>query len=381
MTHKLYYDDAYIKEFTAKVTEVTEDEGVYKIVLEKTAFFPEEGGQFSDSGTIGGVKVLDVKEADGIIYHFLEKPFSVGEEVDCVLDFEERFEKMQCHTAEHLLCGIIHRIYGFENVGFHLGKDDVTFDVDEVLSKEELDKVEELANRAVFENVRVIAYMPSPDVLPTLEYRSKLELTENVRIVEIEGYDSCACCAPHVKTTGEIGLIKLLEFHKHRGGTRIHFQAGIRALYDYRRKYASVKAVSALTSTPQEEVSDAVEKLVGDLDLARGEIKALKLSIAKLKAIGFECVKGNAVAVLEDMSYEELREFSNHAVKKVGGILVALSGNDGDYKYIISSESVDLRAMAKEINKALCGRGGGRPEMIQGSFASGIEEIRAFFEK
>ena len=225
MTQKLYYIDAYTKEFDAELISVTAAEGGFDVVLDRTAFFPEEGGQSADTGSIGGARVLDVYEQQGIIHHLTDVS-PEGKQVHCVLDFDSRFEKMQCHTAEHILCGIIHRIFGLDNVGFHLGADEVTFDVDGVLDRSQLDKVEEIANNVVFSNLSVRTYFPSSEELSSMEYRSKLDLTEGVRLVEVEGTDTCACCAPHVSRTGEIGLIKILDFMKHRGGTRIWMVAG-----------------------------------------------------------------------------------------------------------------------------------------------------------
>lgn len=214
-----------------------------------------------------------------------------------------------------------------------------------------------------------------------MEYRSKLDLTEGVRLVEVEGTDTCACCAPHVSRTGEIGLIKILDFMKHRGGTRIWMVAGKRALLDYRRKYDSVKKISAMLCTPQPDVADTLSVYIADSEKTKTSLKEARLNIAEQSARFLEEVEANLVILLPDFTIPELIAFSNIANKRVGGITVALSGSEGDYKYVISSSSVDLRAMAKEINMALGGRGGGRPEMIQGSFSASLAEIKKYFEK
>ena len=261
MTQKLYYIDQYIKEFDAEVLSVSRVEGGFEVVLDKTAFFPEEGGQTADTGLIGGARVLDVQEKDGTVVHTVDSELTVGSRQRCTLDFDLRFEKMQCHTAEHILCGIIHRRYGFENVGFHLGECEVVFDIDGVLDRAAVDAVLCEANRAVYENRSVTTVFPTPDELPTLEYRAKLDITENVRIVNIDGYDSCACCAPHVSRTGEIGMIAILGFEKHRGGTRLYMVAGKRSERDYNERLAVARRISALTSEPQKTIDVAVEKL------------------------------------------------------------------------------------------------------------------------
>lgn len=379
-TMKLYYFSAYMKECYAGVISCEAVEGGYRTLLDRTVFFPEEGGQTADTGKIAGIDVLDVKEEDGFIYHYTKEPIE-GESVYCAIDFEERFEKMQCHTAEHILCGIIHDKYKYENVGFHLGSDVVTFDVDGELTREQIEEIEALANEAVFANRNVKDEFPQPFELERMQYRSKLELTRDVRIVTIEGVDVCACCAPHVSKTGEVGIIKILDFMRHRGGMRITMVAGRRALRDYHHKYLQAKHIGALTSTHHNEIAPAVDALATSLEEARREIKSTRLLMAALHAERVVPTGDNAVYHLPDMSMDELREFCNAASPKVGGILVALTGTDGDYKYIIASTSVDLRARSKEINAALSGRGGGRPEMIQGSFAAPLEIIKEYFEK
>jgi alanyl-tRNA synthetase len=287
---------------------------------------------------------------------------------------------MQCHTAEHILCGIIHRLYGLDNVGFHLGDDEVTFDVNGVLTREELDRVEVIANNAVFSNWPIETLFPSTEELSQIEYRAKLDITEGVRLVKIGDVDTCACCAPHVAYTGEIGLIKILDFMKHRGGTRIWMVAGRRALMDYRARYENIKAISGMLSTPQLETADTLKSYMAENDLMRASLKQARLHIAELEAEKIESTEGSAVFYLPDFTIPELIAFSNVANKKIGKITVALSGIDGDYKYVISSNTTDLRVMAKDINSALSGRGGGRSEMIQGSFNASLEQIKNYFK-
>ncbi len=379
MTEKLYYKDAYCAEFDANVIEVRELGGKVEVLLDKTAFFPEEGGQTADCGDINGIRVLDVRLADGLVWHVLEEcPTSTA--VHGRLDFATRFEKMQCHTAEHILCGIIHRLYRYENVGFHLGEDVVTFDIDGELSKDQLEEIELLANRAVFENRRIITEFPSPDEQMKRSFRSKLEISEGLRLVEIEGIDVCACCAPHVASTGEVGLIKLLDFMRHRGGMRINMVAGYRALRDYSRRYNTSRHIGALTSTPSLEIADAVDRLNNECEVLRRALSEGEQREAQLIANSIQKTDGSLVLTLPSMSAEAMRELSNLAICKVGRMLVLLSGSDGEYKYIISSRTQNLRELSVNINKALCGRGGGRPEMIQGSFAATLEEIESYFK-
>ncbi len=378
-TEKLYYENAYTSDFYASVISTKSIDGGYDVILDKTAFFPEEGGQSADTGYIAESRVLNVYEKDGVIHHITDTEPTLGEHW-CSVDFDSRFEKMQCHTAEHILCGIIHSLFGFDNVGFHLGDDEVTFDVSGVLDREQLDRVEEMANEVVFSNIQVEAFFPLERRLPYIKYRSKLDIAEGVRLVRIGEVDICACCAPHVSSTGEIGIIKILDFMKHRGGTRIWMTAGKRALVDYRRRYKNIKKISGMLSTPQSDVAVTLEGYISDCEEMKAALKSARLKIGELYAMTVEPTEGNLVILLPDLTIPELIAFSNIANKRVGKITVALSGNDGDYKYVISSSSVDLRTLSKDINAALCGRGGGRAEMLQGSFATTLDEIKKYFK-
>lgn len=381
MTEKLYYEDSYIKSFSAKVLSVSEKDGKYSVILDKTAFFPQEAGQSADSGYIGGGRVYAVSERGGIIEHIVDKPLSVGDAVDCEIDFEERFDKMQNHTAEHIVSGLFHKLFGLDNVGFHLGRDEVTVDLNGILTREDLDKVELLANNAVFENIPVETVFTSALELCSLEYRSKLELTENVRIVNIGEYDSCACCAPHVRRTGEIGLIKLLDFIKHRGGIRIRMLAGRRALLDYREKFSNVAEISAKLCVPQNETAKGLRAYMDSAAEREFEYKRALSRIVELEAEKINPTDGNLVCYLYGVSLDEARDLVNIALPKVGGVLVALVGDEGNYRYVMASESADMREICKSANSALSGKGGGKPPMMQGSFAATFSEIKEYFSE
>ena len=379
MTEKLYYVDAYIKDFTANLLECRAEGDRYAVILDKTAFFPEEGGQTADGGMIADARVLDVVEKGGEIIHYVDKELALGE-VACSLDFEPRFEKMQCHTAEHILCGIIHKIWGYENVGFHLGADLITFDVDGELSRADLDRVEIIANTYVFENRKITTAFPTPDELREITYRAKLDLTEGVRIVTVEGVDACACCAPHVSRTGEIGIIKILDFMRHRGGTRIFMLAGRRALLDYHRRYLVSKEIGALTSTPSTEIAAAVGSMKAELEREREANKELRHALARNLADGIAKTDGNRVVYSPDLLPEDMRVVLNLANDRVGGFLVLLTGTDGDLRYILSKNSPDIRAELKEINCQLNGRGGGRGGVAEGRFAATLDDVVNYFK-
>lgn len=379
MTEKLYYLDAYIKEFDARVISSVRVGDIYETVLDKTAFFPEEGGQSADTGTIGDTRVIDVAERNGIIYHITDGELPLGS-VHCVLDFDVRFEKMQCHTAEHIMCGIIHEMFGYGNVGFHLGADLVTFDVDGELTAEEIAMVEQRANEVIFSNVKVNAFIPSRDELAMIDYRSKSEIEGEVRIVEIEGVDKCACCAPHVAYTGEIGVIKIVDFMRHRGGMRLTLEAGRRAFADYKTRYEITRRIGAMTSTPSLEILGSVSALMDERDKLVYELKTVKSRLATTLADGVKSTEGSYIAVLDGFDIPEMREFANSVGDKVSGYLVVLSPDPSGYKYLICSRSVNLRNEIKNINSVLNGRGGGSPEMVSGRFDASIDAIREYFK-
>lgn len=380
MTEKLYYKDAYIKEFSATVIICRECESGYDVVLDKTAFFPEEGGQYSDTGSINGAKVIYVYEKEQTIHHVCKEPLSPGQSVFCVLDFEERLEKMQCHTAEHILSGLFHKYHGLENVGFHLGAVDVTMDVSSPLSREELDSIESLANGIVYKNVKVSATFPSCQELLTMNYRSKLDLKENVRIVTVGEYDACACCAPHVSYTGEIGAIKILDTEKLRGGMRLHIAAGRRAMRIFDSLYKTALNVSDLISIPKNELASGVENLLSNLVRVRGEYERFRLDSFIERAEKLPVTKNNAVLHFKGAQPNELRELAKLLTDRVGEYLVLTSGEDGSLQYVITTKTHDVKDVIKDINLSLNGRGGGKGNMASGTFAASIEEVEKYFK-
>lgn len=369
MTIKLYDIDSHLSEFSATV--ISCENAV--AVLDKTAFFPEGGGQTSDTGFIDGVKVNDVQIKDGVIYHYLEKDIEIGKEVNCVLDWDERFRKMQNHSGEHIISGIVHSLYDYDNVGFHLSKTEMTMDFNGMLTRDDLLKIELLANKAVWENVKFNCYYP--ENLENLEYRSKLDLTEDVRIVEIENYDRCACCAPHVNFSSEIGMIKILDFEKNKGGVRLWVKCGIDALSDYNQKYQSGLKISSLLCAEQGNIAEAVEKLVeneSELKFKIGDLKR-RLIAEKVKAF---CGESEITAEFEtDMDIKELQLYADSLYKKSGGIRGVFSGKEGEYFFAIVGDEAPLQELFKNMKSALNIRGGGRGSMVQGTVFATKDDI------
>lgn len=380
MTVKLYDTDSEMWQFSARVLSCEPAGERWRVVLDQTAFFPEGGGQPADPGTLSGVPVLDAQEEAEGIAHYLAAPLPVGETVRGELDGETRLRRMQNHTGEHILCGLAHRAWGYENVGFHLGEDAVTMDLSGELTPEQLRWLEAEGNRVVWADVPVTAEYPDPALLPSLTYRSKLDLTENVRLVTIEGYDVCACCAPHVKHTGQVGMIKIIDAMRHRGGMRLTILCGMDAYKDYVNRFEQVKAISNLLSAPKDQVVPAVERQLEEKEALHRAVQERDRSMIALRAAALPETAGNLCVVDRFEDPETMRELVNLGMEKAGGVCAAFSGADGEgYRYIIGSKTVDLRAAAKEINTSLRGKGGGKPAMIQGSCAADRAEIEAFF--
>lgn len=375
---KRLYDNGHIKAFDATVLECNACDKGYEIVLDQTAFFPNGGGQTADKGTIDGVTVKDVNEHGGKIYHLTDNCFEIGANVHGEIDWDIRLRKMQNHTGEHLVCGVAHSLFGYENIGFHMGTGGISADVSGPLTKEQVEQIEFIANKAVFENVEVSVYYPTAEEIESTEYRSKLELTEDVRLVRIDGYDLCACCAPHVLRTGEIGLIKILSHTPNKGGTRLLLKCGYDALEDYRERCASVSAISASLCAKEHEIAQAVERLKEEKAKLDFEIERLNKEKTEKYIKRLKASQGNVCVFADDADGDGLREIVNAGKALCGGIFGAFCQAGEGYRYCLGSESENLSAFAKQFNSALNGRGGGKPEMIQGSVNATKEQILEF---
>lgn len=377
-TEKLYDKDAYIKSFTASVLSCEKCEKRFKTVLDKTAFFPEGGGQGADTGYIGNARVIDVQEQNGIIFHFTDRECSGNAE--CKIDWEQRFSRMQNHSGEHLMSGLIHKYTSLDNISFSLTDEETSLAFNGELSDELIKKVETEANAAVFKNVKITARYPSQEELKTLSYRSKLELTENVRVVTIEGYDVCACCAPHCSATGEIGLIKVTEKEKYKGGTKLKIKCGFRALEDYGLKQAQTLQISHTLSVPVNKTAQAVEKEIKKLEQAQYNEVALKLKLIDLCAKNVDLTK-KCVILKSDFVGDDLRLFAEKIKQNFKGVVLLLNGDDDSgYAYVLTSAAVDISGLVKPANLALSGKGGGRDNMARGRYGADFNTVKAYFE-
>lgn len=382
---KLFYQDTHIIDFEAIVTDCRKDSASdgYYIILDRTAFFPEEGGQTADKGTINGRDVLDVQIRQNIIYHLMADPLPVGSTIMGHVDWNRRFDFMQQHSGEHILSGLIHKHYGFQNVGFHLSDREVTMDLDGQISFELLREIEAEANRIIWANIPVNAYFPSKETLASLTYRSKIEIEGDIRIVEIPGVDVCACCAPHVSSTGEIGIIKINSVQSHRGGVRLSILCGQRALRDYTTKQETVGALSNLLSTGQERLTDAVNKLRADsvqMKEAANQLsnQLLQLQISSLPA---PSEAANVVLFSELSNMVAIRNTINELTKRYSGYCAFFSGNgETGYSFILGSSKLDCTVVSSFLKERFGAKCGGSKLMVQGSVTACQKQLDAFFQ-
>ena len=378
MTAKLYDTDSHLYTFQANVVRCSPDGNRFAVILDRTAFFPEGGGQGADTGSLGDAVVLDVQETAGEIVHYTDRAVPAGSSVIGKLDAQKRFVRMQNHSGEHIVSGLVHRLYGLDNVGFHLGDGDMTVDYNGVLTREDLDRIEMLANDVVANNIEVTAEYPDAMTLKTLSYRSKLELTENVRIVTIGDVDCCACCAPHVCRTGEIGTIKLLDSERYKGGVRLHMLCGAWATADYRVKYENVQRISALLCVPQADTASAVAHLAEAIKEKDYALSALRRKLA-VTAMENAPHSGNICFFADNACDMDSLRYAVNLGMKQAELCAGFTPSEDGFRYCIGSVSTDLRAASRTINASLNGRGGGQPTMIQGTVRAKRDEITAFF--
>lgn len=385
-TKKLYDIDAYDTEFEGTVLLCDEvisvdTEGTqkvcYEVVLDKTLFFPEEGGQTPDKGTLGGAEVIDVQIKGDVIKHYVETAFSIGDSVVGKIDWKHRFFNMQQHSGEHLFSGLAYRKYGLRNVGFHLSNQIVTMDFDKALSENELKEMEWEINEAIVANVEIKTGYPTKEELSKLEYRSKIEIDGDVRIVEIPGYDICACCAPHVHRTGEIGIFKIQNVQNYKGGMRISFLCGFRALEEYRKKASIISELSGSLSTNQDNLVEYVNKLKTQVQSLKTQLSNTKQTLMESKIAEIPADQKDVIFFEKDIDVPVMRSVVNKLVEQHEGICGVFVGSDEDgYNYIIGSKTVDCREVATKLREELNARGGGKPQMIQGS----VEATKATIE-
>ena len=376
---KLYEANAYLKQFTATVLSCEEGKKGFDVVLDQTAFYPEGGGQPYDTGILGGAEVLEVHERGGHIIHTCKQALEVGSTVEGTINWERRFDLMQNHSGEHIVSGMAHNKWGCDNVGFHMGSDLITIDLNILLSEEQLKDLEPDVNRYIQEDHPVVITFPSPKELDALEYRSKKELTGQVRIVSFPGADTCACCGTHVSTSGQIGLVKLLTVQKFREGVRIELVCGNRAFRYLDRALEQNRQISNLLSAKVFETGAAVRRLLGENEALKARIQAME-EVRFAALAGEYAGKGDVVFFEDSLTPDGVRRACVAVMELCGGRCVCLSGKDGEgYKYAIGHKGGNLKELTKMLNQTLNGRGGGKPDFVQGSVAANRTDIEAFF--
>lgn len=375
-TVQLYKQNAYQKQFYATVVECNPMQEEYGIVLDQTAFFPEGGGQYGDRGYLNEIEVFDTQIKEGIIFHKTKEPLEVGMVVEGKIDWERRYGFMQNHSAEHMMSGLIHNIYGYDNVGFHLGEEIMTLDVSGMLSMEQLLDLETKLNDKIWENILIEESYPTKEEEQHLQYRSKKEVEGELRIVTVEGVDCCACCAPHVRSTGEIGIAKVISVQKNKEGVRVTMLAGKRAFLDYQKKQGEIAKIQKLLSVQAQQAASAVQKLQEEKQNLEYEVSNLKLQLLQKQADEIVPQYGIACMETNNLSSKEIRELCNFLIEK-GLIGAVLNQNDGkeEKQYTIGSKTIDVRQAAMKVKESLNGRGGGSAQMVQGTIRGTKEEL------
>lgn len=379
-TRRLFYEDSHLTEFTATVTACDIAENGWAVQLSATAFYPEGGGQGCDLGTLDNVNVLNVQEKDGKILHFCDEKLEIGQTVTGCINWARRFDLMQQHSGEHIVSGIICRRYGYHNVGFHVGSEMMEIDFDGPVPAEDLAEIERLANEAVWKNVPIRCWYPSSEELPTVPYRSKKALEYPVRIVEIPGYDSCACCGVHVKNTGEIGLIKIVSCVKFHSGVRIELTCGGRALKLMQQIFEQNRQVSQNFSAKMLETGTAAAKMNEQLAAEKLRANSLQTQLLRQTAKGYENA-GNVVHFEENLASAQLRELTDAIAKVCGGRAAVFSGSGENWNVCMLHPGGDLSPVIGALKAAFCVRGGGKPGSFQGTVTASRQQMEDLLTK
>lgn len=381
--NELFYRDEYAREFDAEVISCQKGKKGYEVALSDTAFYPEGGGQPADRGTLGQVNVLDVKRRNGEILHITDAPLEPGMTVHGVLDWERRFDHMQQHSGEHILSGVVHAQFGYDNVGFHMNDEVVTVDFNGPITWEEAMELEDKVNAYIWTDAESRELYPSEEELKAMDYRSKIELKGKVRLVEYPGADLCACCGTHVAHTGEIGLMKILSVSRHKDGVRMEMLFGGRAMKDYDRKHLLNTEFSCRLSSKPYETGEALQRVLDEMNAMKFRMQAMNERYYAMRATSIPV--GEPVIFFNEpgMSMVEIRKFCDYLIStgKVKTAMIISPKDKESVNYVMGSADLNMRDVGKLLNEELHGRGGGRPEMVQGSFQAEAEAVEQAFRR
>ena len=380
-TEKLYYADPFLKAFTATVLDCQPGKNGFVVTLDRTAFYPEGGGQPADQGTLDGAAVTDVHEKNGVVLHNVDSAVEIGKTVTGVIDWARRFDHMQQHSGEHICSGLICGRCHCDNVGFHMGTDMVTIDFNADIPWEELLEIEAQANQYIYEDHPIDIQFHRGAELDAIDYRSKKPLEGDVRIVAFPGADCCACCGTHVLRSGQVGLVKFLSVQKFREGVRIELLCGKRALNYLSRTWEQAKTIGQRLSVKPVDAAAAVERLENELSAAK--LRCAQLEESVFAAIAQEQAgKGDVLLFQPPMKPDSVRKLADAAAKTCGGLAAVFAGEGIHYAYALGrADGQDISAQVKAMNAALHGRGGGRNGFAQGSVEAEQNAIEAFFKE
>ena len=380
-TEKLYYADPFLKTFTATVLDCQPGKNGFVVTLNRTAFYPEGGGQPADQGTLDGAAVTDVHEKNGVVLHNVDSAVEIGKTVTGVIDWARRFDHMQQHSGEHICSGLICGRCHCDNVGFHMGTDMVTIDFNADIPWEELLEIEAQANQYIYEDHPIDIQFHRGAELDAIDYRSKKPLEGDVRIVAFPGADCCACCGTHVLRSGQVGLVKFLSVQKFREGVRIELLCGKRALNYLARTWEQAKTIGQRLSVKPVDAAAAVERLEHELSAAK--LRCAQMEESVFAAIAQEQAgKGDVLLFQPPMKPDSVRKLADAAAKTCGGLAAVFAGEGIHYAYALGrADGQDISAQVKAMNAALHGRGGGRNGFAQGSVEAEQNAIEAFFKE
>ncbi|WP_317854308.1 alanyl-tRNA editing protein [Chakrabartyella piscis] len=381
MSIKKYETDAYTTNFVGEILTCNKVESGYAVTLKETYFYPEGGGQPSDKGFVGNAVVLDVREKNEQILHILDRAVAVGDHLDCTIDWENRFDLMQNHSGEHILSGIICKQYNCNNVGFHMGTEKILIDFDAKIEEADIAKLEAKANEAIWTNTPILVTYPNQEELAEIDYRSKIEIDGQVRIVQAGEYDCCACCGTHVVSAGEIGVIKIIGIQSYKGGTRLEIVCGKRALLHYDKKNRSADEAGRMLSVSGEKVAGAVTNLLAEKDDLIQKLSKTKYDYFKLLAKTIPEGVENVAILGDGFAGKDLTNLADILVETTGGRAFVMSPTAEGFAFVLISKHQDANDYMADLKTMFSGKGGGKKEAVQGKLAGKSKDILAYWRE